>query len=176
MHSCGNIATQGCSWPNFWPNLASFSHLVYRDGLGVADVRPDSVHGGLVRHVHAQNERRADDAPSTLPHNNSAAKVKFTGLAQNLRQLLDSTLIGMFSQTAAPACKFWPNPVHECQVAIEQRLATQRVSTRFAGAWLTKWERDSAAASGPSRLPHCSMSGYAPTRARQALNTPRGWC
>jgi hypothetical protein len=25
MHSCGNTAVNGCSWPNFWANLASFS-------------------------------------------------------------------------------------------------------------------------------------------------------
>jgi hypothetical protein len=24
MHSCGNTAIKGCSWPNFWANLASF--------------------------------------------------------------------------------------------------------------------------------------------------------
>ena len=25
MHSCGNTAVEGCSWPNFWANSASFS-------------------------------------------------------------------------------------------------------------------------------------------------------
>jgi hypothetical protein len=25
VHSCGNTAMKGCSWPNFWANSASFS-------------------------------------------------------------------------------------------------------------------------------------------------------
>ena len=55
----------------------------------------------------------------------------------------------------------------------ETVAATFKLSDETCGK---VYERDSAAASGPSRLPHCSMSGYAPARARQALNTPRRWC
>jgi hypothetical protein len=28
VHSCENTARKGWSWPNFWANLASFSHLI----------------------------------------------------------------------------------------------------------------------------------------------------
>jgi hypothetical protein len=27
MHSCGNTATKGCSWPNFWAKTASLSRV-----------------------------------------------------------------------------------------------------------------------------------------------------
>jgi hypothetical protein len=33
MHSCGNTATKGLSWPNFWANPASFSLGGHGNGL-----------------------------------------------------------------------------------------------------------------------------------------------
>ena len=32
MHSCGNTAKKGWSWPNFWANLASFSLKTMQHG------------------------------------------------------------------------------------------------------------------------------------------------
>ena len=43
MYSCGNTARKGCSWPNFWANLASFSLDIARH-LRVAEAQVLQLH------------------------------------------------------------------------------------------------------------------------------------
>ena len=48
MHSCGNAAIKGCSWPNVWVNAASFSLVEFscrsdRDSTVAAPLAPVKV-------------------------------------------------------------------------------------------------------------------------------------
>ena len=63
-------------------------------GGGSTDSGGRGSHGGLTR----------DDVAALV------LKVTFTGLAHTLGDV--KILIGIFSQTAGPTCKFWANPVN----------------------------------------------------------------
>jgi hypothetical protein len=58
MHSCGNKARKGRSWPNFWANLASFSLWRPRNYCSELRLPRPSVPRPSVSHLRAEALRR----------------------------------------------------------------------------------------------------------------------
>jgi hypothetical protein len=72
--------------------------------------------------------------------------LKFTGLAQNLRQLFVSYIV-IFSQTAGSTCEFWLNPVQfscrcwsgSCSCSAGSASATAARTSPSRGGWAGAW-------------------------------------